>query len=223
MKHIVYTLIFIFFASCSQKQTDNNNKTVNPDSLKISSNMTEKKVDIDTIEKIESNTSDKRINLDLILNQKHNDYLASFDDSVLSLCSYEILDVIKSIDYKKFKKTTEEYDLENQKKTVDVFYLGKSFLKKYYNDHPRIMHTDLVCGKIDNNNLIKNGTIQIGMTKYDLLKIIFQPTKAFTKINRLDIYENELGELYTSYRFVNDTLKEIVFDSDYDWIDKELK
>src|SRR5690606_19191782 len=120
------------------------------------------------------------------------------NDSVLSLCCYEIFDVLKLIDYKKFNKTTEEYDIENQKKTVDVFYLEKSFLKKYYNDHPQVKHTDLVCGRIDNNNLIKNGSIQIGMTKNDLLKITFQPTETFLKINQLDIYENELGESYTS-------------------------
>lgn len=224
MKHIAYILILTFFVSCFQKHTDNKTKILSEtDSIKKTNDLIVDNIENDTIEKIELDTSDKKINLDLVLNQKHNHFLASLNDSVLSLCCYEILDVVKLIDYKKLNKTTEEYDLENQKKTVDVFYLGKSFLKKYYNDHPQVMHTDLVCGRIDNNSLIKNGSIQIGMTKNDLLKITFQPTETFSKINQLDIYENELGESYTSYRFLNDTLKEIVFDSDYDWIDKELK
>ena len=216
-------LILTFFSSCSQKQTGNEHKTLNKNPVEESIVVTDKKVDSDSIKKLEANTTDKRINLDLVLNQKHNDYLASVNDSLLSLCCYEILDIIEFIDYKKFIKTSEVYDLENQKKTVDVYYSGKSFLKKYYNDHPQVMNDNLVYGRIDNNDLIRNGVIQIGMSKYDLLKIAFQPTDFFERINRLDIYENELGESFTSYRFVNDTLREVVFDSDYDWISKELK
>jgi hypothetical protein len=224
MEHIVNTLILIFFISCSQIKTDNKiNILSETDSIKETSNLIVDKTEKDTIEKIELNTSNKRINLDLILNQKHNDYLASVDDSVLSLCCYEILDIIKSIDFGKFNKTTEEYDLENQKKTVDVYYLEESFLKEYYNDHTEVMHKDLICGKIENNDLIINSRIQIGMNKTDLLQMIFQPTETFERINRLDIYENELGESFTSYIFENYTLKGILFDSDYDWIDKEMK
>jgi len=224
MKQITYILILIFLAGCSTKQSDNkSNKLIEADTIKGTNDLIVNKIKKDTIEKIESIASDKRINLDSILNQKHNDYLASVDDSTLSLCCYEVLDIIKSIDLRKFKKTTEVYDLENQKKTVDVFYLGESFLKEYYNNHPEVMHKDLICGKIDNNDLITNSKIQIGMNKTDLLQMIFQPTEIFEKINRLDIYENELGESFTSYIFENNKLKEITFDSDYDWIDKELK
>jgi len=212
----------IFIISCSQKPTDNRtNILTKTDSIKETNVlMVEKK---DSIIKIESNSSDKRINLDFILNQKHNDFLASFDDSVLIICCYDILNIIKSIDYKKFKKTSEKYDIENQTKTVNVFYLEKSFLKEYYNDHPQVMHKDLICGRIDNNDLLTESKIQIGMKKTDLLQIIFQPTETFDEVIRLDIYENELGESFTSYIFENNKLKEIIFDSDYDWIDKELK
>ena len=44
----------------------------------------------------------------MILNQKHNDYLASINDSILSLCCYEILDIIISIDFEKGDKLTDD-------------------------------------------------------------------------------------------------------------------
>ena len=35
------------------------------------------------------------------------------------------------------------------------------------------------------------------------------------------IYEDEMGEAFTTYRFNKDMLVEIGFVSDYDWIDKK--
>lgn len=85
------------------------------------------------------------------------------------------------------------------------------------------MQKDLVYGKIDDNKLINSNYVKIGMTKTQLLERIFQPSEIFNRVNRLDIYENELGESFTSYIFVNDKLEEILFNSDYEWIDKKLK
>ncbi|MCB0475622.1 MAG: hypothetical protein KDC69_08095, partial [Flavobacteriaceae bacterium] len=80
MKHFAYILILTFFISCSQKHTDNKTKILSEtDSIKKTNDLIIEKIEKDTIEKIELDTSDKRINLDLILNQKHNDYLASIN------------------------------------------------------------------------------------------------------------------------------------------------
>jgi hypothetical protein len=221
MKYIPYGLILISFFGCLQKHPEkNNSKLTKLDSMAMSNELVNRESDN---ERFESDAFDKRINLEIVLSQKYNDYLASIDDSILSLCCYEILDIIKSIDYGKFNKKTEAYYFENQKKTVDVYFFEKSFLKEYYNAHHQVMRKDLVCGKIDDNSLLSNSSIKIGMTKTDFFERIFQPNEILKKINRLDIYENELGDAFTSYRFVNNTLKEIVFDSDYDWIDKEFK
>lgn len=207
MRQIGYISILIFLFSCSQKQPDKITKLLQSDTFEID----------------EANIADNRINLDETLNQKHNNYLVSIADSVISLCCYEILNVIQSLDYEKFNKTTEKYEFDNQTRTVDVYFSGDSYLKEYFNDHPSVMHKDLVCGKIDDNKLITKSYVKIGMTKTQLLEMIFQPSELFKRVNRLDIYENELGESFTSYIFVNDKLKEIEFDSDYEWIDKKLK
>lgn len=97
MRQNAYILILIFFVSCSPKQTDKTSALPKSDTAEI----------------VGTNILDRRINLDEILNQKHNNYLVSLADSVLSLCCYEILDVIQSLDYEKFHKTTEKYEFDN--------------------------------------------------------------------------------------------------------------
>ena len=60
------------------------------------------------------------------------------------------------------------------------------------------------------------------MSKEEILERIFIPTPLFQSINRFVIYEDEIGEAWTELTFEHNTLKQINYDSDYDWIDKKL-
>ncbi len=221
MRNLIFIFILILSFGCSQAQKENDSNINQSDSLSVL-NSVGKDTSSDEFIVNKHVDSDSRIEIKSELNEKHNDYLASFDNTELSICCYQLLDISKHIDYEKCTKTIEEYESENNIKHVDIYIFENSFLKKFYNKHPEVMHEDIVCGRIVDNNLISNSKIKIGMTKSSLLETIFQPTEFFEQISILTVYENELGESHTSYRFDNDKLVEIVFDSDYDWIDKEL-
>ena len=221
MRHLALTLFLILLMSCSQNRTTNN--FINSSEKDSMSQSGDVQVGSNSLENTNANISKGKIDLDSILLQKHNEYFASIEDSTLSMCCYQIFNIIPSIDFTRFNKTTEKYLLDNQTHTVDVYFHESSFIKRFYNSHPEVIHQDLVCGRIQNKELIANDLIQIGMTKSQFFNIFFRPTELIKQLTRLDIYENELGESFTSYRFMNDTLKEIIFDSDYDWIDKKFK
>ncbi len=216
MNRVLFLLSLFFLFSCFPAKNDSNKQPQTSDSFSISD-----------VEDNPSTTKNSyrivanKINLDSILINK-NLYLASLNDSTLSLCCYDILDITQSINYQAFEKSSEEYEIEGQTKKVTIYSSGTSFLKEFENNHPQVMETQLVCGRIKDNHLISNSTVQIGMKKNDLLSTIFQPTEIFEEIKQLDIFENEISGS-TSYHFENNLLVQIVFNSDYDWIDKELK
>ena len=116
----------------------------------------------------------------------------------------------------------EKYEVEGKEEEVEVYQGGKSFFKTYYNDHPKVNENKLISGSLVDNSAFANPNIQIGMPKAQFLEIFFTSSPVFEQVSQLDIYENELGEAYTSYLFEADSLSEIQFHSDYDWIKKEL-
>lgn len=205
---------------CSPKNSESSIKNIDSTIISDTINVIVDEVQEQTNEQV---FFDKRINLDSILNEEYDYYLSSIEDSLLSIVGYNTLNIIDKIDFNKFYKSIEKYNFDNEVHQIDVFYLGTSFVKKYYNRHPDVMRTDLVCGMINNNTLINGNTIQIGMLKNDLLELVFQPTQTFDKVIQFNIYEDETGEAFTSYIFENDTLKNITFDSDYSWIEKGIK
>jgi hypothetical protein len=221
MKNVLFIFILILFFGCSQTKKENENNVIQSDSL-LELNSAEKDTLSEKLVVKKQVDNDSRIDIESVLKDKHNEYLASFKNSKLSLCCYQLLDITKHIDYSAFTKTVEKYESENTIKQVDIYRFESSFLKKFYNKHPNVMHEDLVFGRIVDNNLIPNSKIKIGMTESSLLEILFQPTDFFKQIDTLTVYENELGESHTLFIFDNDSLVEILFDSDYDWINKEL-
>jgi len=165
-------------------------------------------------------TSNK-INLDKILKDKYNNYLASYEKGNLSLCSYQLFDMTDKIKYSAFKKTTEKYTPNDKEETVNVYRSDSSFVKTYFNRDVTPNRLDVVCGRILYNELFETSKVQIGMKKSDFLELFFQPSEIFTKIESVSIYEDEMGEAFTTYRFNKNILVEIDFDSSYDWIDKK--
>ncbi|WP_319503210.1 hypothetical protein [uncultured Draconibacterium sp.] len=168
------------------------------------------------------NKSDYRVNLDSLLEIETNDYLAFLVNGELTLCGYKLLHPYVT-DLEMFQENVEEYNLENEIKKVDIFVFGSSYIKLYYNDHPRVKNRDVVCGKILSDKIKLNHGIKIGMSKVEILEKIFRPTPLFQSINRLIIYEDESGEAWTELIFKQDILKQVNYDSDYDWIDKKIK
>jgi hypothetical protein len=165
--------------------------------------------------------SDGKINLDKILESKYNRYLASFENGDLSMCSYDLLDVTKNIIYSKFQKSTEEYNPFEKTELINVYRKDSSYVKTYLNEYITPSILNVVCGKIQNQELIMTYTYHIGMEKTNFLELLFQPSEKFKDIESLTIYQDEAGEASTSYRFVNDTLREITFDSDIDWVERK--
>ncbi|WP_276373715.1 hypothetical protein [Chryseolinea sp. H1M3-3] len=164
-----------------------------------------------------------KVDIDSILQTKENEYLASFDSGILSLCCYDLLNMTGNLPTSTFRMTKEEYKEDGEVKTVDVFTMDSSFFKTFYNAHPDVERTDLVCGEISSDKIVFDHGIRIGMKKSELLSKIFKPSKMFDKINKLEIYENEMGEAWTTLIFTNERLTRIEFDSDYDWIERSVR
>lgn len=162
----------------------------------------------------------QKIDLDSALVDDLDEYLIEFEEGTLDICCYDLLDI--RLNYNFFQKSIEVYESEGKKEEVEVYQGGKSFFKTYYNAHPKVMENKLISGSLLDNKAFANPEIQIGMPKTQFLEIIFASSPVFEQVNQLDIYENELGEAYTSYIFEADSLSEIQFHSDYDWIKKEL-
>ena len=162
----------------------------------------------------------QKIDLDSALLDELNEYLLDLDEGVLGICCYDLLDIRLNYDF--FQKSMEKYEVEGKEEEVEVYQGGKSFFKTYYNDHPKVNENKLISGSLVDNSAFANPNIQIGMPKAQFLEIFFTSSPVFEQVSQLDIYENELGEAYTSYLFEADSLSEIQFHSDYDWIKKEL-
>lgn len=207
---------------CSQNtNTLNQNSQPNNEIIEIVESKIDTTKEVELIEQ-KSKKKDNLFDFDSLEIGIPDLYYSSFKNGELSLCCFELLNA-EITDLKIFKKSTENYELDGSMQDIDVYIYGESFIKKYYNHHPKVNHLDLVCGRIVSSNIKLSQGIKIGMSKSALMERIFKPSPSFDSVSRLTIYENEMGEKWTSYIFNKDSLTEILFDSEYDWIDKELK
>ncbi len=165
---------------------------------------------------------DKRLDLDLLLNDSLNQHILTLKNNEIQIC-YGLQFDLHIQDYKLFTKQIEEYNDEFGNHKVDVYVYHDSFFKEYFNNHPNVNRLDLVCGKILTNDIKLTQGIQIGMDKSKILEKIFKPSDRFKSVSKLTIYKDESGESWVTLNFMDNKLIEVLFDSDYDWIDKELK
>jgi len=212
MKRSYYLLVVIIIILCS---CDNKN------TRQSVSNSTSKSIKSEAYLTKEKDKHCNKIDLDKILAQSQNKYLANFDNGNLDMCGYYLIDITNKINFRNFVKTQESYELDNSENIVNVYRKDSSFVKTYFNKHPRMNQLDIVCGVIYDNDLINHNFLKLGIAKDELLTNYFCKSNMLKKINSLTIWENELGDAFTSYKFLNDTLKAIEFNSSYEWINKE--
>ena len=206
----LFLLTFIFFACKPEKKTP-------PKKIKPTLTVTTEKVQPKAIEQ------DHRIDLDLILSIGNNDYEAIFDNGHLQLCCYsDFTDPHEALPHLKYKKSFELYTNDNTIDTVWVYQSKHSYFKTYHNRHPEVNSVHLVAGVINANEDIDLEKVRIGMNKLVFLEQFFKPTALLNEIKKLTVIESELGEAQMTFKFENYQLKTIIFDSDYDWIDKQL-
>ena len=170
--------------------------------------------------KEDSISQPQKIDLDSALVDDLDEYLMEFEEGVLDICCYDLLEVQINRFY--FEKSIETYEIDEVKETVWVYRAGNSFFKQFNNTDPSVMSIETVSGKIRDNEALLKGVINIGMQKGELLSLLFKGSLVFLEVNSLKVSRDEFGNTWTSYIFEADTLKEILFDSDYDWIKKEL-
>lgn len=195
----------------------------NPDTLVINiDSIKQKEKHGSNHQEISIDNNDKRLDFDLLLNDSQNQYLLTLKDNEIQICYGWQFDIHVQ-DYKIFTKQIEEYNDESGNHKVDVYVYHDSFIKEYFNKHPEVNRLDLVCGKILTNEIKLTQNIQIGMDKSKVFEKIFKPSDKFKNVSRLTIYEDERGESWVTLDFKDNKLIGVLFDSDYDWIDKELK
>ena len=211
MKHFsILLLIILNLSSCKtdKKQTESNKR-----------NDSESQNEVESII-----ISDDRLDLDEILSSDENDYITSFTDGTLSMCCYdEIIDLSESLIRSNFKKEIETYNSEDKIDTVFVYKSKKSFFKEYYNNHPKVDRMNLVYGEILDEKDLDDKRAEIGLSKIKFLQQFFKPTEILNELEQFSISEDELGEAETIFKFEDDKLKVIIFNSSYDWINKKLK
>jgi hypothetical protein len=173
---------------------------------------------------IEKSDLDKqsKFSIDSLLLDMDNEYLATYKNGELALCCYEILET-SILNFNIFKKSIEEYNEEEGIQKVEVYSYGDSYIKEFYNSDPQVDRLDLVCGSVYSDKIELSNGIKIGMSKLELLSKIFIKSDFTDSVRILTVYENEIGDYWTSYIFNGDSLSEVRFDSSYDWIDKGLK
>ncbi|MDO5968593.1 hypothetical protein Q4Q35_02125 [Flavivirga aquimarina] len=225
MKYLSIILLIIFsFGSCKTDKKQSKSIDIKaPESLNQTENIKE---NVDTIhdQKVREIKPDTRIDLNEILSLDKNDYLASFSNGNLELCCYyEIIDLSESIIRSNFKKTIETYNSEDKTDTVFVYKSETSFFKEYYNHHPKVNRLDLVYGEIFDESHIDDKRVEIGQNKIKFLEQFFLPSKKMNEIKQFSISEDELGEAETIFKFEEDKLKMIIFNSSYSWINKKLE
>lgn len=217
MKNVLIIIACIAVIACGEiNDNDKNNNQSAEDKVSVQ----EETLDNNLNESQQVNNKPITGSIEAWLEDPEDDDMASFDKGVLSLCCYDLLDVGDDIILDILDMKIEEYDLEGQTKQVSVYYLDESFLKYYYNDHPNVMKNHIISGRITNNDLIPDSKVKIGMARDLFLERLFEKSDFFARVDQVDIYEDEIGLIYTSYKFENGRLTEIQFDSDYDWIDK---
>lgn len=211
MRQFIYILLFTICLSSSQtKLKDNSSNTVS--NIFVTESGNTEKSDLD---------KQSKLSIDSLLLDIDNEYLATHKNGELALCCYEILET-SIMNLSIFKKTIEKYNEEGIKK-VEVYSYGYSYIKVFYNSDPHVNRLDLVCGSLYSDKIELSNGIKIGMSKLELLSKIFIKSGFTDSVRILTVYENEIGDHWTSYKFNGDTLSEIRLDSSYDWIDKGLK
>jgi len=116
--------------------------------------------------------------------------------------------------------------------TAYKFLYKESFIKIHYKilnefvcDRFYGEELNIVSGRITNKEIQLVGNICIGMSKNDLLKKFFSDgVLSMYDFSKVDILINSSspGDIGQSYIFVNNILKEIIMESDYDWIPFDL-
>lgn len=159
----------------------------------------------------------------------------TFEESISYLVKAEVLEFIcedlSLATHLYFnKKNTPGYQYEEEvyqelnesPDTVVKISKGGSFMKMYRNEVKGSF--DVVSGIIrSNNDLVFPKNIRIGVNRDVLLSGIFQGSIPDSVKNVRIIRCGEIAEgNYYEFRFKNDTLNEIIIDSDYDWINKEI-
>ena len=161
-----------------------------------------------------------QVDIDSVL---EDDYVARFDSGTLTLCCYDLLDIARNLPFKAFQRSTEVYKEEAQVQIVEVYATGESYFKMFYNSHPDVQKVDLVCGQISDEAIVLDRGVRIGMPKYELLTQIFNPSKTLDRVERLQVFEDDMGDAWTIYFFRNDTLANIEFDSSNDWVERKVR
>ena len=166
--------------------------------------------------------TDGKLDLDSLIHIHNNQYLLSLSGGEVQLCYGYRFDLHVK-DYNIFTKRTEKYNNGKSDQVVTVYIFENSFLKEYFNKDPDVNRLDIVYGRILSDKISLTEGVRVGMSKNAMLLKIFKPSDLFDSINKLTIYEDERGEYWTSIIFKDNRLAEVIFDSDYDWIDKKLK
>ncbi len=223
IKFCIITFCFLFIGFSYPNSTYKNEN--------INVNIVEK-VELKINETNNSYQQDNRLVLDSLLNNKYNNFLASMENGYMTICCYHNLldnplpflteDSLLS-EYKFLELYKEYYEFDGKIHEVKVYRYGDSYFKTHYHEYQGRFYTNLVCGKIESEKFIFRNGIQIGMNRSKFLELIFEPSELFNKIDTLTISKNELGEAETYYIFSEDKLTEIIFESIYDWIDRDLK
>ena len=116
----------------------------------------------------------------------------------------------------------EYYKEDDVTDTVDVYSYKESYIKKFYNRHPKVNRLDIVYGRIVSREVRIGTGLKVGMKKEAALEFFFKlQDSVVSSISELTIYENELRSNWVSLIFKNDKLVKVEFDSEYEWINKE--
>ncbi len=157
---------------------------------------------------------DNRIDLSEILKDEYNTYLATLENNSLDMVSYQVIDISIWIDYSKFEKSIEKVDNYGDTISVNVYRHNDSYLKVLGSD-------TLICGRIKDKGLLRIPTVKLGMSQYKFMSKYFKDSDTLNEINSWVVYENELGEAWTTYRFQDSQLIEITFDCFNETIKRE--
>jgi len=104
----------------------------------------------------------------------------------------------------------------SESKKISKFVFNQSFLKI-------CNQTDIVSGRIKDKEVFMPLNIYIGISKKNFFEKIFNNSNQYD-FSIVDTFSNgnEIGDIIQDFIFKNDTLKEVVIKSDYDWISFDL-
>ncbi len=176
-------------------------------------------------ESVEIPANNHKLDLDSLINVWPNQYLLTFKNSDLDICYIKQFE-LKVQDYSLFAKSLETYTRISEDEidtlTADVYTYKESYLKEYFNDHPDVKQIDIAYGKIVNEKILLTHGIRVGMAKDSILNKIFKSTNTFDSVSKLTIYKDEFGDDWVILNFAENKLSEVIFDSFFNWIEKDL-